>query len=212
MKARRIGLVALFTTMTMLGGLAGLRAGLSLLANVNAIIVGPVQFVETYFLAGGNLERRSPRVGEEFRVAARIRNVGPVVIYYLPTLCDTSLSAIFDPSYVKVETGRPRCLAASIPTPLKPEEDTTVSAPESGTAYKAIRADSTTVTVLFAYNKDANMNPSTQEQARNTIPFTIQNESREFPIPGFPIESLILGFALALGILVYRKRIRFTEL
>jgi len=184
--------------------------GLTVLVNpiptVNGIIVGPIRFVETYLLVGENQERRMPRVGEEFRVTVRVRNEGSATIYYLPTLCDSSLSATFDPYYVRVETGRPRCLAASMPTPLETGEEAVVSAPESGTAYVAIRQGSTTVTVVFAYSTDASMTRSAQQEARNRIPFTVQDASQEFPIPGFPVESMILGFALAFAIMISMKK------
>lgn len=185
-----------------------MNGALTTMSAANGLVIGPIDFVEIYFLAGQNLERRSPRVGEEFIVKARIRNIGSAVIYYFPTLCDSSLSAIFDPSYVRVESGGPRCLAASMPTPLKPNEETTVWAPESGTGYVAIRVGSTTATAIFTYNSDANMGPSTQAEARSTVPLTIEAGPAGLPISGFPVESLILGFALALGIFLYRKRIR----
>ena len=164
-----------------------------------------LRFVEIYVLSGGNLERRSPKVGEEFHIEARVRNGGQTTIYYLPTLCDTSLSAIFDPSHVKVETGRPRCLAVSMPTALRPREESTVSAPESGTAYIAIRGGSTTATVVFTYNSDEHMDSSTQRETQSAISFTIQDG---FPIPGSPMESLILGFALSIGLLIYNRKLR----
>ena len=207
---KEVGLVVLtglFATMILLGGgLAAVGGDHTALPPATALSVGPIRFVEIYFLTGDQMERRSPRVGEEFTVKANIRNEGSTVIYYLPTLCDTSLSAIFDPHYVRVESGRPRCLAASMPTPLKPGEETTVWAPESGTAYVAIRAGSTTTTVVFSYNTDSRMDQSTQSEARSTVPLTIQDGLGNFPIQGFPTESLILGFALAIGLLVYVKR------
>lgn len=171
-------------------------------------VIGPIHFVEVYFLAGHDPERRSPRVGEEFTVKAKIRNVGSAVIYYFPTLCDSSLSAVFDPSYVRVDSGRPRCLAASMLTPLKPGEETAVWAPESGTVYVAMRAGSTTATVIFTYKSDPNMDPSTQAEARSTVSLTVEGGPASLPIPGFPIEASILGFMLALGIFLYCKRIR----
>ena len=187
-------------------GLADTNKGLSFAPAANGLVIGPIDFVEIFFLAGQNLERRSPRVGEEFSVRARIRNMGPAVIYYLPSLCDSSLSADFDPSYVRVESGRPRCLAASMPTPLKPYEETTVWAPESGMAYVAIRAGSTTATAIFTYNSDANMSETTRAEARSTVPLTIEGGSWGSPIPGFPSESLVLGLVLALVILLYQRK------
>jgi hypothetical protein len=201
---RRLVMVLLFAIIVLSeSGLIGFAQHSSLVHPANGIIVGPIHFMEIYFTAGAQLEKRMPRVGEEFRITARVRNEGPTTIYYLPTFCDTSLSAIFDPFYVRVESGRPRCLAASMPTPLKLSEEANVSAPESGTAYVATRAGSTTVTVVYAYNEDPMMNPATQQEARNTIPLTVQ-ASQGFSIPGFPIESLLLGFALALAIMAYR--------
>lgn len=179
---------------------------LVVVAPVKGLVVGPIQFVEVYFLAGQDSERRSPRVGEELTVKARIQNVGPVAIHYFPTLCDSSLSAGFDPSYVRVETGRPRCLAASILTALNPGEETTVWAPESGTAYVAIRSGPTTVTAIFTYNTDAGRDPSTEAEARSIVPITIEAGSTNFSIPGPPIESIAFGIALALWMLLYRRR------
>jgi len=189
-------------------GLTDTNRDLAIVPVANGLVIGPIHFVEIFFVAGQNMERRSPRVGEEFVIKATIRNIGPAVIYYLPTLCDSSLSAVFDPSYVRVESGRPRCLAASMPTPLKPNEETTVWAPESGTAYVAIRAGSTTATTIFRYNSDANMQESTRAEARSTVPLTIEEGPWDSPIPGFPLESLILGFLLALGIFLYEMKIR----
>jgi len=206
-EVRLVVLTSLFATMILLGGgLAAVGEDHTVLPAARALTVGPIRFVEIYFLAGDQMERRSPKVGEEFTVKANIRNEDWTVIYYLPTLCDTSLSAVFDPDYVRVESGRPRCLAASMPTPLKPGEEATVWAPESGTAYVAIRAGSTTTTVVFSYNTDSRMDQSTQSEARSTVPLTIQDGPGNLPIPGFPTESLILGFALAIGLLVYVKR------
>jgi hypothetical protein len=155
-------------------GLTDTNRDLAIVPAANGLLIGPIHLVEIFFVAGQNMERRSPRVGEEFVVKARMRNIGPAVIYYLPTLCDSSLSAVFDPSYVRVESGRPRCLAASMPRPLKPGEETTVWAPELGTAYVAIRAGSTTATTILTYNSDANMSPSTRAEARFTVPLTIE--------------------------------------
>lgn len=189
-------------------GLTDTNTDLVIIPTANGLVIGPIHFVEIFFVAGQNLERRSPRVGEEFVVKATIRNIGPAAIYYLPTLCDSSLSAAFDPSYVRVESGRPRCLAASMPTPLESGEETTVWAPESGTAYVAIRAGTTTATTIFMYNSDANMGQSTRAEARSTLPLTIEGGPWGSTIPGFPLDSLILGFLLALGIFLYQKRIR----
>jgi len=174
------------------------------------LVTGPVQFVEIYFLAGQDLERRWPEVGEEFIVEAQIRNTGSAAIYYLPTLCDSSLSAIFDPFYVRVESGRPRCLAASMPRPLNPGEEALVWAPESGTAYVAIRSGSTTATAVFTYNADAHMEESTQAEARSTDPLIIEVKPGTLPIPelALPIIVLIVAFVLALGVTLYRKRIK----
>jgi hypothetical protein len=180
----------------------------ALVYSANGLVIGPIQFVEIYFLSGQNQQRRSPRVGEELVVKAKLRNIGSVAVYYLPTLCDSSLSAAFDQSYVRAESGRPRCLAASMPTPLNPTEETMMWAPESGMAYVAIRAGSTTVTAIFTCNTDVNMDPSTQAEARSTVPLTIEEEPTSLPIPGLPIGSSILGFALALAILLYKKRIK----
>jgi len=61
---------------------------------VNATsVAGPVQFLEIYFLSGKDSERRMPSVGEEFRVAAHIRNVGSVV----STICQLSVIPRFQP-------------------------------------------------------------------------------------------------------------------
>lgn len=208
-KAKHVILAIVFIAMISLSiGFVDRSRGLIVLPRVNGLVIGPIQFVEIYFLAGQNSERRPPRVGEEFIVKAKIRNIGPVAIQYFPTLCDSSLSAAFDPSYVRVESGRPRCLAASRLTPLNPGEETTVWAPESGTAYVAIRSGSTTVTAIFTYNTDASMDPSTQAEARSTLPLTIDVGPTSFPIPGLPIESIVLGFVLALGMLLYRRRIK----
>jgi hypothetical protein len=204
-KAGQVVLVILLIT-SLSVGLADTNRGLTIVPAAKGLVIGPVDFVEVFFGAGQSLERRSPRVGEEFVVKARIRNIGPAVIYYLPTLCDSSLSAVFDPSYVRVESGRPRCLAASMPTPLRPGEETTVWAPESGTAYVAIRAGSTTATAVFNCNSDANMEQSTQAEARSTVPLTIEGGPAILPIPGFPIECVILGFALALGFSCVKRR------
>lgn len=187
-------------------GLTGTNRDLAIVPAANGLVIGPIHFVEIFFVAGQNLERRSPRVGEEFVVKATIRNIGPTVIYYLPTLCDSSLSAVFDSSYVRVESGRPRCLASSMPTPLKPGEETMVWAPESGTAYVAIRAGSTTATTIFTYNSNVDMGQSTRAEARSTLPLTIEGGPWGSPIPGFPLESLILGFLLSLGIFLYQKK------
>jgi len=192
-------------------GFVGTNKGPMLLPTANGLVIGAIHFEEIYFLAGQNLERRSPRVGEEFIVKATIRNIGPAVIWYLPSLCDSSLSAVFDASYVRVESGRPRCLAASMPTPLNPNEETTVWGPESGTAYAAIRAGSTTATAIFTYNTDANMDPSTKAEARSTVPLTIESVPGELLIPGFPIESLVFGFAVALSIFMLRKRVKTSQ-
>ena len=189
-------------------GLADTNSGLAIVPAANGLVIGPIHFVEIFFVAGQDMEHRSPRVGEEFVVKATIRNMGPAVIYYLPTLCDSSLSAVFESHYVRVESGRPRCLAASMPTPLKPGEETTVWAPESGTAYVAIRAGSTTATTIFTYNSDVDMGQSTRAEARSTVPLTIEEGPWDSPIPGFPLESLVLGFLLALGIFLYQKKIR----
>jgi len=189
-------------------GLTDTNRDLAIVPAANGLVIGPIHFAEIFFVAGQNMERRSPRVGEEFVIKATIRNIGPAVIYYLPSLCDSSLSAVFDPSYVRVESGRPRCLAASMPTPLKPNEETTVWAPESGTAYVAIRAGSTTATTIFRYNSDADMRESTRAEARSTVPLTIEEGPWDSPIPGFPLEPLILGFLLALGIFLYEMKIR----
>jgi len=206
-EARQFILPALLIAVVSLSlGLADTDRGLTLAPAANGLVIGPIHFVEIFFVAGQNLERRSPRVGEEFLVKARIRNIGPAVVYYLPTLCDSSLSANFDPSYVRVESGRPRCLAASMPTPLKPDEETTVWAPESGMAYVAIRAGSTTATAILAYNSDANMDQSTSAEARSTVPLTIEGGSWGSPIPAFPPESLVLGLVLALVILLYQRK------
>jgi len=208
-EVRLVILTSLLATMILLGGrLAAVSEDYAVLPAARALTVGPIRFVEIYFLAGDQMERRSPRVGEEFIVKANIRNEGPIVIYYLPTLCDTSLSAVFDLHCVRVESGRPRCLAASMPTPLKPGEEATVWAPESGTVYVAIRAGSTTTTVLFSYNTDSSMDRSTQSEARSTAPLAIQDRLGDFPIEGFPTESLILGLALAIGLFVYLKKVR----
>ena len=189
-------------------GLTDTNTGLTIAPATGNLVVGPTYFVEIFFVAGRSLERRWPRVGEELIVKAEIRNIGPVAIYYFPTLCDSSLSAVFDPSYVIVESGRPRCLAASMLTALNPGEETTVWAPEYGTAYVAIRSGSTTVTAIFSYNTDASLDPSTQDEARSTVPLTVEVGPTSLPIPGLPIESVILGFVLALGILMYRRRIK----
>jgi len=196
----------LIVMMSLSVGFADTNKGLTFPPAASGLVIGPIDFVEIFFLVGQNLERRSPRVGEEFSARARIRNVGPAVIYYLPTLCDSSLSADFDPSYVRVESGRPRCLAASMPTPLKPDEETTVWAPESGMAYVAIRAGSTTATVIFTYNSDADMSETTRAVARSIVPLTIEGGSWGSPIPGFPSESLVLGLVLALVILLYQRK------
>lgn len=202
---------------TVLIAIASLSVGLSetsrvptALLQVNAFATGPIQFVEIYFLAGQDLERRSPKVEEEFIVKANIRNIGSAVIYYLPTLCDSSLSAIFDPVYVRVESGRPRCLAASMPRPLNPGEEAVVWAPESGTAYVAIRSGSTTATAIFTYNADAHMEQSTQAEARSTSPLIIEVKPGTLPIPelAIPIVVLILAFVLALGVFLYPKSIK----
>jgi hypothetical protein len=209
-KAKHLIVVTLFIVMISfsIAFVDNSRGLTALVSSANGLVIGPVQFVEIYFLSGQNQERRSPRVGEELIVKAKIRNIGSVAVYYLPTLCDSSLSAAFDQSYVRVESERPRCLAASMPTPLNPTEETTVWAPESGMAYVAIRAGSTTATTIFIYNTDVNMYPSTQAEARSAVPLTIEGEPTSLPIPSLPIESLILGFALALAILLYRKRIK----
>ena len=209
MKASQVILAVLFITVISLSsGFARVSLLSSTLPAVDAMIIGPINFLEVYFQSGANLERRSPKVSEEFTVTARIRNEGYDIIYYLPTLCDTSLAAIFDPSYVNVESGRPRCLAYSMPTPLGHGQEALVSAPESGTAYVAIRAGSTTVTLVFTYNMNANMDPSGRKEARTTIPFTIQDGFQGLPILGIPVESIILGFSLALGSLFYRRKVR----
>jgi len=192
-------------------GFVDTSSGLVVLPSVNGLVIGPIQFVEIYFLAGQNSERRSPRVGEEFIVKAEIQNIGPATIYYFPTLCDSSLSAAFDPSYVRVESGRPKCLAASMLNPLRPGEEATVWAPESGTAYVAIGSGSTTVTAIFTYNTDTSMDPSTQAEARSTVPLTIEAGPTSLPIPGLPIESLVLGLVLSLGILPYRRRMKTNQ-
>jgi hypothetical protein len=72
----------------------------------------------------------------------------------------------------------------------------------------AIRAGSITTTAVFMYNSDDNMDPSTMAEARSTVPLTIEGGPGGSPVPGFPLESLILGFILALGIYLYRKKIR----
>jgi hypothetical protein len=189
-------------------GIADTKERAALLPSAQALVVGPVDFEEIYFLAGQNQERRWPRVGEEFIVKAKIRNLGSAATWYLPSLCDSSLSAVFDPSYVRVESGRPRCLAASMPTQLSPGEEATVWAPESGTVYEAVRAGSTTATAVFAYNTDSSMKSSTRAEARSTVPLTIEGGFGGLPIPGFPIESLIVGLALAVGILLLQRRIK----
>jgi hypothetical protein len=189
-------------------GLPDTNRGLTTVPAANSLVIGPIHFVEVYFLAGQNSERRWPRVGEELIVKAEIRNIGPVSIYYFPTLCDSSLSAVFDPLYVRVESGRPRCLAASMLAALNPGEETTVWAPESGTAYVAIRSGSTTVTATFSYNANASLDPSTRAEARSTVPLTVEAGPTSFPIPGLPIESVILGFVLGVGILLYLRRIK----
>ena len=203
-----IVILATLFTASLNVGLTNANGGLAIVPAANSLVTGPIHFVEIFFVAGPNSERRWPRVGEELIVKAEIRNIGPVAIYYFPTLCDSSLSAVFDPSYVRVESGRPRCLAASMLTALNPGEETTVWAPESGTAYVAIRPGSTTVTAIFSYNTDESLDPSTQAEARSTVPLTVEVGPTSLPIPGLPIESVILGFVLALGILLYRRRIK----
>jgi len=173
---------------------------------VNATsVAGPVQFLEIYFLSGKDSERRMPSVGEEFRVAAHIRNIGSVEFYYLPTLCDSSLSATFDALFVRVETGRPRCLALSMPTPLNPGDSVTVTGPESGTAYIAIRPGSTEATVVFNYRMDFN---AEGQDARSTTPLTIKDGFFGVGIPGFPTESILAGIALAFAVIVCLRRSR----
>ena len=208
-EAKRVILPTLLVAMVSVSvGLTNTNRDSAIVPAANGLVIGPIHFVEIFFVAGQNMERRSPRVGEEFIIKTTIRNIGLAVIYYLPTLCDSSLSAVFDPSYVRVESGRPRCLAASMPAPLKPNEETTVWAPESGTAYVAIRAGSTTATTIFTYNTDVEMGESTRAEARSTVPLTIEGGLGGSPIPGFPLESLVLGFLLAFGIFLYRKKIR----
>ncbi len=56
-----------------------------------SVAQGSVRFVEVHVLTGEQVEARPPKVGEEFRVSAKMRNEGSITIYYLPTLCDTSL-------------------------------------------------------------------------------------------------------------------------
>jgi hypothetical protein len=211
-RMRQFSLLIVILATLFIASLNGTRAdtnrGLTIVPATNSLVIGPIHFVEIFFVAGQNSERRWPRVGEELIVKAEIRNIGPVAIYYFPTLCDSSLSAVFDPSYVRVESGRLRCLAASILTALNPGEGTTVSAPESGTAYVAIRSGSTTITAIFSYNTDASLDPCTQAEARSTIPLTVEVGPTSLPVPGLPIESVVLGFVLALGILLYRRRIK----
>jgi hypothetical protein len=166
-------------------------------------VSGPVQFLEIYFMSGKDLERRAPNVGEEFRVGARIRNTGSVAFYYLPTLCDSSLSAAFDPLFVKVETGRPRCLALSMPAPLNPGDTVTVTGPESGTAYVAIRPGSTDATVAFRYRMDPN---SEEQEARSKVTLMIKDGFFGLEIPGFSAESVLVGLAVAFAFLVYRRK------
>jgi hypothetical protein len=209
MRTSTVILAMLFITMVSPSvGVArvSLFSGISVTAD--AMVIGPVNFFEIYFQSGGNLERRFPKVAEEFTITTRIRNEGYDTIYYLPTLCDTSLAAVFDPSYVSVESGRPRCLAYSMPAPLGHGEEAVVRAPESGTAYVAIRAGSTTATLVFTYNPNPNMDPSTSKEARTTIPLTIQDGFQGVPILGISLESIILGFALALAILFLYRKIR----
>jgi len=167
-----------------------------------------VRFVEVYILVGEDLARRPPRVGEEFRVEARMRNEGPSIIYYLPTLCDTSLSVDFDPAYVTVDTTRPRCLAPSRPTPLRPGEEAVVSAPESGTAYIAAKIGSTSATVTFSYDPDLDMSSPSQMESVIAFPFTIQDGFDAFSIPGFPLEAIVLGLTVALMALIHRRKRR----
>jgi hypothetical protein len=209
-KAKHIIVAILFIAMISFSiGFVDKSRGLAILpSSANGLVIGPIQFADIYFLSGQNQERRSPRVGEELIVEAKVRNIGSVAVYYFPTLCDSSLLAAFDQSYVRVESGRPRSLAASMLTRLNQGEETMVWAPESGMAYVAIRSGSTTATAMFTYNTDVNMDPSTQAEARSTVPLTIEDGPTSMPIPGLPIESLILGFALALAIFLYRKRIK----
>jgi hypothetical protein len=68
-------------------GLADANRGLTIVPATNSLVIGPIHFVEIFFVAARNSERRWPRVGEEFVIKGRIRNMGPAVIYYLPTLC-----------------------------------------------------------------------------------------------------------------------------
>lgn len=173
-----------------------------------SVAQGSVRFVEVHVLTGEQLEARPPKVGEEFRVSAKMRNEGSITIYYLPTLCDTSLSATFDASYVRVETNPPRCLAASIPTPLKPREETVVSAPESGTAYVAIRGGSTSATVMFTYHLNADMSPATRQQSTANVAFSVRGLTDGYTIPGFPLEAIVLGIALSFGILLYNGKMK----
>jgi len=93
-------------------------------------------------------------------------------------------------------------------TALNLGDETIVWAPESGTAYVAIRSGSTTVTAIFSYNTDASLDPSAQAEARSTVPLTVEVGPTGLPIRGLPIESVILGFVLALGILLCRRRIK----
>ncbi len=165
-----------------------------------------VHFVDIDILAGENLERRPPRVGEEMRVEVRIRNDGPATIYYLPTLCDTSLAAVFDSDHVRIETGLPRCLAASMPTPLRSGEDAVVSAPESGTVYVAKRGGSTSAIVVFTYHMDQNMDPSTQRTKQATFNFAIEDGFDAFSISVVAIAALLLGAMVALELITYRRR------
>jgi hypothetical protein len=197
----RDGALVLSAFIVLFANLAGSAAFVTVIASG---VSGSVEFREIHYLSGDSSESRSPKVGEEFRIATRIRNIGSVVFYYLPTLCDSSVSATFDPSFVTVETDRPRCLALSRPTPLNPGEEVTVSGPESGTAYIATRAGSTETTITFRYQLD----PSNEQlEASTTAPLTIQNAVFGVAIPGFPAESLLAGFALAFVFIAQRRRI-----
>jgi len=194
------GILVLSVFAVLFANLAGSTALWTVMASD---VAGPVQFREIYYLSGDGSERRSPKVGEEFRVAASIRNIGSTAFYYLPTLCDSSLSATFDPIFVRVETDRPRCLALSRPTPLNPGEEVTVSGPESGTAYVAIRAGSTEATITFSYQLDPN---AEQLGASTKVPLTVQDGFLGIAIPGFPPESLLIGFTLAFVFIAQRRR------
>jgi len=92
-----------------------------------------------------------------------------------------------------------------MPTRLEPGQEATVWAPESGTAYIAVREGSTRVVVVFSYNLNSGMGPSTQRQAQSTVEMIIQDGM--IAIGGFPIESIAIGLTIAFTFLFLRKQL-----